>query len=103
MIRIVLEPVRILAPMPFTGSWPAGMTMRLSALLAEGTINDDQVILPGYSLTHVFFDDKCDATTSSQIVLREISLSQYVGLGGTGCTSVCVGTAFIAASVRLPF
>ena len=40
---------------------------------------------------------------SSQIVLREISLSQYVALGGSGCSAVCAGTAFIAASVRLPY
>jgi hypothetical protein len=100
---ITLQPLSILAPMPLTGAWNAGKTMRTSAILAQGIINEEQIILPGYSLNHVFFDDKCDSTTSSQIVLREISLSNYVALGGAGCSAVCAGTAFIAASVRLPF
>ena len=101
---VVLEPISILAPMPLTGSWNAGITMRLSARVAEGFINEEQIILPGYALTHVFFDDKCDSTQSSQIVLREMaSATKYAGLGGSGCSEVCEGTAFVAASIRLPY
>jgi hypothetical protein len=78
--------------------------MRLSARVAEGIINDEQLILPGYSLNHVFFDDKCDSTESSQIVLREMaSTTKYIGLGGSGCSAVCAGTAFVAASIRMPY
>jgi hypothetical protein len=101
---IIREPISILAPMPLTGAWNAGLTMRTSAMLAQGILNDDQLVLPGYALTHVFFDDKCNPTVSSQTVLREMSGTiNYIGLGGAGCTSVCRDTAFIAASVRLPF
>jgi hypothetical protein len=101
---VVLEPISILAPMPLTGSWNAGVTMRASARIAEGFINEEQVLLPGYSLQHVFFDDKCTATVSSQIVLREMaSTIQYVGIGGSGCSDVCEGTAFVAESIRLPY
>jgi hypothetical protein len=101
---VVLEPVSILTPVPLSGDWVAGKTMRVVARVAEELINDAGLILPGYAVTHVFFDDKCDATTSSQIVLREMKSSiAYVGLGGSGCTSVCAGTAFIASSIRLPY
>jgi hypothetical protein len=101
---VVLEPISILAPMPLTGSWNAGVTMRASARIAEGFINEEQILLPGYSLQHVFFDDKCTATVSSQIVLREMaSTIQYVGIGGSGCSDVCEGTAFVAESIRLPY
>jgi hypothetical protein len=31
------------------------------------------------------------------------SATKYVGLGGSGCTAVCAGTAFVAASIRLPY
>jgi hypothetical protein len=87
-----------------TGAWNAGVTMRLSARVAEGVINSEQVILPGYAVTHVFFDDKCDPTTSSEIVLREMkSTTKFVGLGGSGCSAVCAGTAFVASSIRLPY
>ena len=100
----VLEPISILAPVPLTGAWNAGLTMRLSARVAEGLINDEQLILPAYAITHVFFDDKCDPTQSSQIVLGEMkSATQYVGLGGSGCSAACAGTAFVAASIRLPY
>jgi len=100
----VLEPISILAPVPLTGAWNAGLTMRLSARVAEGLINDEQLILPAYAVNHVFFDDKCDPTASSQIVLSEMkSAIHYVGLGGSGCSAACAGTAFVASSIRLPY
>jgi len=101
---IVLEPISIMAPMPLTGAWNAGVTMRAAARIAEEYINEEQILLPSYSLNHVFFDDKCISTVSSQIVLREMASDvNYIGIGGSGCTTVCAGTAFVAASIRLPY
>jgi len=100
----VLQPVYVLSPVPMTGGWNAGHTMRTAAKLAEGIINEEQVILPGFSMVHAFFDDKCDATECPQIVLREqASTTKYVALAGAGCDNVCADTAFIASSLRLPF
>jgi carbonic anhydrase len=104
ILAVVLEPIALMAPMPLTGAWNAGVTMRAVALIAEGYINEEQLLLPGYSLNHNFFDDKCSATVSNQIVLREMgSVVKYAGIGGSGCTNVCAGTAFVAASIRLPY
>jgi hypothetical protein len=101
---IVLTPISILSALPLTGAWDAGKTMRLSARVAEDIINTDQVLLPGFAVTHVFFDDKCDPTESTQIVLEQMkSLIKYVALGGSGCTAVCAGTAFVASSIGLPY
>jgi len=101
---VVLQPISIMAPMPLTGKFNYGVTMRAAARIAEGYINEEQVLLPGYSLQHVFFDDKCIPTVSSQIVLREMaSTIQYIGVGGSGCSAVCAGTAFVAESIRLPY
>jgi hypothetical protein len=101
---IVYTPISILSSLPLTGSWDAGKTMRLSARVAEGIINEDQVILAGYAVGHVFFDDKCDSTESTQIVLEQMkSVINYVALGGSGCSSVCAGTAFVASSIGLPY
>jgi hypothetical protein len=101
---VVLEPISIMAPMPLTGKFNYGVTMRAASRIAEGYINEEQILLPGYSLQHVFFDDKCTSTVSSKIVLREMaSTIQYVGVGGSGCTAVCAGTAFVAESIRLPY
>jgi hypothetical protein len=101
---IVLEPVSILTPVPLSGQWVAGKTMRVAAKVAEDLMNQDGVILPGYAVAHVFFDDKCERIESNQIVLREMkSAIKFIGLGGSGCDSVCAGTAFIAESIRLPY
>jgi hypothetical protein len=100
----VLQPVYVLSPVPLSGGWNAGHTMRTAAKVAEGIINEEQMILPGFSMVHAFFDDKCDPTECSQIVLREqASTTKYVALAGAGCDKVCEDTAFIASSLRLPF
>jgi hypothetical protein len=99
-----LMTLEILAPMPFSGTWSGGATMKLASLLAEATINEQQRILPGYNLKSVFFDDKCDGTESSRIVLAEMATKDtYVALGGAGCSAVCEQTAFAASTIRLPF
>jgi hypothetical protein len=99
-----LMTLEILAPMPFSGTWSAGATMKTVSLLAEGTINEQQLILPGYNLKSAFFDDKCDGTESSRIVLAEMATKDtYVALGGAGCSAVCEQTAFAASTIRLPF
>jgi hypothetical protein len=99
-----LEPVFILAPMPLTGEWAGGATMRVSALLAEKMINDQQIILPGYDLHHKILDDKCDGRESSKIVLEEMNKDDtYVALGGTGCSEACAQATFVASTLKLPF
>lgn len=96
--------VEILAPMPLTGAWAAGRTMRVAALLAESIINSDQKILPGMELRTVFFDDKCSGSTSSQTILAEMATKDtYIGLGGGGCDEVCKTSATTAKTIKLPF
>jgi len=78
--------------------------MKVSSLLAEGLINEQQKILPGYNIKSVFFDDKCNSVTSSEIVLGEMATKDtYIALGGAGCSHVCEETAFAASTIRLPF
>jgi len=90
--------------MPFQGDWSGGATMKVASLLAEGLINEQQIILPGYSIKSVFFDDKCNSVRSSEIVLGEMaSKDTYIALGGAGCSHVCQETAFAASTIRLPF
>jgi hypothetical protein len=99
-----LQAVHILAPMPFTGSWSGGATMRVAALFAERLINTEQIILPGYDLAHRFFDDKCDGRESSRIVLEEMNKDDtYVALGGAACSQACAQSTFVASTLKLPF
>lgn len=99
-----IPPVQILAPIPLTGDWAAGRTMRVAALVAQDLINREQRLLPGYQLKTVFLDDRCDADTASKIMLGEMSKrSDYMALSGTGCSKVCAATAFTASTLKMPF
>ncbi|CAK9023189.1 Gamma-aminobutyric acid type B receptor subunit 1 (GABA-B receptor 1) (GABA-B-R1) (GABA-BR1) (GABABR1) (Gb1) [Durusdinium trenchii] len=96
--------LEVLAPLPMTGSWAAGTTFRLAARLAEGLINQDQLLLPGYRLQHVIFDDKCDESVGSDIVVSAMAAKDtYVAIGGMGCDRVCRPISSLATSLRLPF
>ncbi|CAK9069119.1 unnamed protein product [Durusdinium trenchii] len=96
--------LEVLTPLPLTGSWAAGTTFRLAARLAEGIINQDQLLLPGYRLQHVFFDDKCDESVASDVVVSAMAAKDtYVAIGGMGCDQVCRSISSLATSLRLPF
>jgi hypothetical protein len=99
--KVLLE---ILSPVPLTGDWAGGQTMRVGALLAEALINQQQIILPGYELKHSFHDDQCDPAKSTQIVLGEMSSKDtYIAFAGAGCSEVCAQTQSVTSSIRLPF
>eukprot|EP00929_Paragymnodinium_shiwhaense_P109035 TRINITY_DN753_c0_g2_i3.p1 TRINITY_DN753_c0_g2~~TRINITY_DN753_c0_g2_i3.p1 ORF type:complete len:1266 (-),score=233.62 TRINITY_DN753_c0_g2_i3:486-4019(-) len=96
--------IDILTPLPLSGAWTGGYTLRLSTLLAQGMINEGQHILPGYRINSVIKDDMCDSQESVRIVLNEMATADtYVALGGSGCSAVCKGTSFVATSMRLPY
>merc|ERR1719271_361195 len=100
-------PIDVLAPVPLTGGsggWDAGHTMRVSAMVAEALINDEQMVMPGYGIYTAFYDDGCDTQTGTQVILEQVASNDaYVGLTGMGCSQVCESTAFVASSMRMPF
>jgi ABC-type branched-subunit amino acid transport system substrate-binding protein len=99
-----LAELKILSTIPLTGDWAAGKTMQVAALVTESVINEQQRIIEGYNLRSVFLDDKCDGTVSSRTVLQEQATDDtYIALAGSGCDGVCKETAFVAASIRLPY
>jgi hypothetical protein len=99
-----LEPVRILAPMAFTGTWAGGATMRVATLLAERLINEQQLILPTMHIQHKFFDDHCEGRDTAKIVLEEMNVDDtFVALGGVGCSQACAESSFVAETLKLPF
>eukprot|EP00438_Fugacium_kawagutii_P010845 Skav222089 [mRNA] locus=scaffold2165:169128:179481:- [translate_table: standard] len=53
---------------------------------------------------HVIFDDKCDESVGSDIVVSAMAEKDtYVGIAGMGCDRVCRPIASLATSLRLPF
>jgi len=95
----------VLSPVPLTGSWTAGRTMRTAARVAEDMINYQQRVMPGFAIRNNFFDDKCDSQEGMRLVLQESAsvTTDYVALGGMGCTEVCASANFAAASMNMPF
>jgi len=101
--QVDLPAFEILAPIPMTGDWAAGQTFRTAALFAEGLINSEQFLLPGYRIKHVFADDQCDESVATDLVLSEISVKDtYIGIGGLGCSESCSRLASFTTSMRLP-
>merc|ERR1719310_1691000 len=98
-------PLDVLTPLPLTGSWGAGRTMRTAARVAQNMINYQQIVMPGFAIHNNFFDDKCDSQEGMRLVLQESAsvTTDYVALGGMGCTEVCASANFAAASMNMPF
>ena len=71
--------VDFLVPLPFNGSHPIGETLRMSILVAQDIINEQQLLLPGYTVNSVFFDDQCRGDHTVREVLETMAgNSQFV-------------------------
>jgi len=102
-ITTTKTPVHLMLPLPLSGSWAPGTTMQVASLVAIDIINTQQILMPGYEIIGDIFDDGCDADQSNRATLERFALSaDWVGVGGTGCTSVCRSLSVIAASLFLP-
>jgi len=98
--RITLE---LLVPLPLTGSWSAGKSMRTAILIAQDIINTQQQILPGYNIISNFFDDQCGKTSARNVVLKENKAnSNIIAVGGLGCSRSCQEVADITPFINLP-
>ena len=95
--------VNVLVPLPFNGSHPIGETLRMSILVAQDIINEQQLLLPGYTVNSVFFDDQCRGEDAVRQVLETMAgNSQFVAIGGMGCNDVCAQVSVVASSMRVP-
>jgi len=96
-------PINLMLPLPLTGVWAPGATMKMATELAIEIINADQEMMPGYNFIADFFDDQCDPDRAMRDMLEKFAASQdWVGVGGLGCASVCESLAVISASLFLP-
>lgn len=90
--------------LPFTGSWPGGPKMASAILIAMDKVNNDPYWLPGYNLTFVLEDSKCEAKSSLAILVDYYTVESpkvdvYIG---PGCSVACVPGAYIAAHWNIP-
>ena len=75
----------------------------MSILEARDIINEQQLLLPGYTVTSTFFDDGCRGDQAVRMVLEEMAGNDnYVGIGGLGCNDVCGQVSVVASSMRVP-
>merc|ERR1719221_1214205 len=93
-------PIDIMIPLPLTGTWAPGPTMKIATEIAQDLINTQQELLPGYRIVSEFFDDECDPDRSNRAMLQQFANSEeWIGVGGLGCSSVCKSLSVIAASL----
>jgi len=96
-------PIHLMLPLPMTGVWAPGETMKMATEIAQDIINTQQKMMPGYRFIADFFDDQCDPDRAMRDMLEKFAASQdWVGVGGLGCASVCESLAVISASLFLP-
>jgi len=97
------SPIDILFPLPLTGRWNPGRTMKTAALIAQDIINEQQQILPGYEIFNHFRESKCDSDFAIRETLMGFASSdKWVALGGMACDTVCSSLAIISASTFIP-
>ena len=73
--------------------------MKVAAQIAQSLINQEQKLLPGYNIISDFFDDECDPDKSNRAMLEKFaSTSDWVGVAGMGCSTVCKSLFVISAS-----
>jgi hypothetical protein len=95
--------IDFLVPLPFNGSHPIGESLRMSILVAQDIINEQQLLLPGYNVNSVFFDDQCRGEYAVRRVLETMAgKAKFVGIAGMGCNDVCAQVSVVASSMRMP-
>ncbi|CAJ1381428.1 unnamed protein product [Effrenium voratum] len=92
--------IDILVPLPMTGRWSPGPTMKTAAMIARDIINQQQLVLPGFKIKLKFLDDQCDQGHARRAVLEEFAgTDPWVGLAGMACSSVCESLAVVSSSM----
>ncbi|CAJ1396108.1 unnamed protein product [Effrenium voratum] len=95
--------IDILVPLPMTGRWSPGPTMKTAAMIARDIINQQQLVLPGFKIKLKFLDDQCDQAHARRAVLEEFAgTDSWVGLAGMACSSVCESLAVVSSSMYIP-
>ncbi|CAJ1390396.1 unnamed protein product [Effrenium voratum] len=95
--------IDILVPLPMTGTWSPGPTMKTAAMIARDIINQQQLVLPGFKIKLKFLDDQCDQGHARRAVLEEFAgTDPWVGLAGMACSSVCESLAVVSSSMYIP-
>jgi len=75
----------------------------MSILVAQDIINEQQLLLPGYTVKSEFFDDQCSGNYAVRKVLETMAgQDKFVGVGGMGCNDVCAQVSVVASSMRVP-
>ena len=88
---------------PLRADLISGESLRMAILVAQDIINEQQLLLPGYTVNSVFFDDQCRGDHTVREVLETMAgNSQFVAIGGMGCNDVCAQVSVVASSMRVP-
>ena len=95
---------------PATGSWQGAFTIAGAAALAIERVNQDDTLLPGWSLEYDWQDSGCSAAQAltalaeleGRTLRRTGGKARFGPVIGPGCSSACIMTAGYAVAHNQP-
>lgn len=94
--------IRLGAMIPWTGTWPGGPRMASAIIIAIDEVKKRN-ILPGYNITYLWRDTKCQAGPTLNAVADFCSSKPRVdAFIGSACSIGCVPSAHLAAHWNIP-
>ena len=97
------ETVNLAVFLPISGSWSVGKTIAPAAQLAADYINNNDLILPGYSINISHYDTGCnEGKTIWQLIQHTNIKKMMAGIIGGACDPVCEALGLFAAHRFIP-
>ena len=99
-----LKQVRLGVPIPWSGTnWDAGPRFASGITIAVDKINADPTLLPGYNVSFVWGDSKCDEKASIGVMTDMLKNDQFPvnALIGPACSDGCRSGSFLSDHLKV--
>ena len=104
LFEIVTE-IKLGVSIPWSGTnWDAGRRFASGILIAVDRINNDPTLLPGYNVTFVWKDSKCEESVSLTVAVDMYMLVKPAlhALIGPACSDGCKAVGYLANHWNVP-
>ena len=101
----VKKPIRLGVPIPWSGkNWDAGPRFASGITIAVEKINADPTLLPGYNVSFIWGDSKCDEKTSIGVMTDMLKDDDFPvnALIGPACSDGCRSGSFLSDHLNVP-
>ena len=93
-LNIALKPIKLGVAIPWSGSsWDAGPRFASGITIAVEKINNDPNLLPGYNVSFVWGDSKCEEKAALEVIVDMYTKTDSCSANGTAPINVIIGPA----------